>query len=319
LPSGTQIEYILDGQNRRIGKKVNGVLTQGFLYRSQLAPVAELDGTGTIVARFVYGTKLNVPDYMIRGGVTYRIVTDHLGSPRLVVDTATGAIAQRIDYDEFGQILLDSNPGFQPFGFAGGLYDQHTGLTRFGARDYDPFTGRWTSKDPIRFAGGDLNLYGYTLNDPVNFVDPSGQWSPRTKALIKAGSATLGIAAGVAVIASTLPVSGPALALAGALTLYSELEYLKALRDLWRIQSGECTPVDKGPLEDTLGTFFGERGRQIGAGVDTAATAVAAGTSVAGAGKTLAQASQAAGKLPINKAQEGGYGLLSTIGGLLAR
>jgi RHS repeat-associated protein len=173
LPSGTQIEYILDGQNRRIGKKVNGVLNQGFLYRNQLAPVAELDGSGAVVARFVYGTKLNVPDYMVKSSVTYRLLTDHLGSVRLVVDTSTGAITQRLDYDEFGQITLDTTPGFQPFGFAGGLYDQHTKLTRFGARDYDPFTGRWTTKDPIGFEGGP-NLYEYAANSPTTVRDPLG-------------------------------------------------------------------------------------------------------------------------------------------------
>jgi len=65
-------------------------------------------------------------------------------------------------------------PGFQPFGFAGGLYDWDTGLVRFGARDYDAETGRWTSKDPIGFAGGETNLYVYVGNDPVNFVDETG-------------------------------------------------------------------------------------------------------------------------------------------------
>ena len=174
LPDGTLIEYIVDGRNRRIGKKVNGILVQGFLYGDQLNPIAELDGTGSVVARFVYGTKANVPDYMIKGGSTYRIISDHLGSPRLVVDVSTGTVVQRIDYDEFGNVLLDTNPGFQPFGFAGGIYDQHTKLTRFGARDYDPEIGRWTAKDPIRFNAGDTNLYGYTLGDPVNFVDPDG-------------------------------------------------------------------------------------------------------------------------------------------------
>ncbi|MBU1388574.1 MAG: RHS repeat-associated core domain-containing protein, partial [Proteobacteria bacterium] len=59
-------------------------------------------------------------------------------------------------------------------GFAGGLYDADTGLVRFGYRDYDPDTGRWTAKDPIGFSGGDTDLYGYVLNDPVNFVDPEG-------------------------------------------------------------------------------------------------------------------------------------------------
>ena len=61
-----------------------------------------------------------------------------------------------------------------PFGFAGGLYDPLTKLTHFGYREYDSFTGKWTAKDPIGFAGGDSNLYGYVLNDPVNLVDPFG-------------------------------------------------------------------------------------------------------------------------------------------------
>jgi RHS repeat-associated protein len=61
-----------------------------------------------------------------------------------------------------------------PFGFSGGLYDVDTKLTRFGYRDYDAYTGKWTAKDPIGFGGGDSNLYGYVLGDPVNLVDPWG-------------------------------------------------------------------------------------------------------------------------------------------------
>ena len=72
-------------------------------------------------------------------------------------------------------MISDSNPDFTiPFGFAGGLQDSDTGLIRFGYRDYDPATGRWTARDPIGFAGGDTNLYGYVLGDPVNFYDPDG-------------------------------------------------------------------------------------------------------------------------------------------------
>ena len=61
-----------------------------------------------------------------------------------------------------------------PFGFAGGLYDEDTKLVHFGYRVYDPQTGRWLSKDPLLFGGGDSNLYGYVLQDPVNGIDPSG-------------------------------------------------------------------------------------------------------------------------------------------------
>jgi len=174
LPDGRVVGYVVDGQDRRVGKKVDGVLVQGFLYQDQLNPVAELDGSNNVVSRFVYGTKINVPDYVVKGGVTYRIISDHLGSVRLVVDVATGDVVQRIDYDEFGVVLLDTNPGFQPFGFAGGLYDVDTRLVRFGARDYDPDTGRWTAKDPIRLSGGDTNLYVAVRNDPINRIDPAG-------------------------------------------------------------------------------------------------------------------------------------------------
>ncbi len=187
LPGGMTLNYLIDGQNRRVGKKVDGVLTQGFLYQDQLNPIAELDGAGNVVARFVYAEKGNVPSYMVKGGVAYRIISDHLGSPRLIVNSSTGEIVQRMDYDEFGNVINDTNPGFQPFGFAGGIYDLHTQLTRFGARDYDAKTGRWTAKDPISFKGGDTNLYAYVISDPINWVDPKGH---------NAATATAGAAIG---------------------------------------------------------------------------------------------------------------------------
>lgn len=189
LPGDVTIDYVVDGRNRRVGKKVNGELVQGFLYQDQLNPVAELDGSGNVIARFVYADKPHVPAYMIKGGNTYRILSDHLGSPRLVVNVADGSVAQRMNYDAFGNVTEDTNPGFQAFGFAGGLYDQQTGLVRFGARDYDPETGRWTSKDPIKFEGGDTNLYGYVLIDPINLIDPAGlapSWVGPTSAVLGA-------------------------------------------------------------------------------------------------------------------------------------
>jgi len=173
LPSGTKITYVVDAHNRRVGKNVNGVLATGFLYDADQI-VAQLNGGNQLVSQFVYATGSAAPDYMISGGVTYRIFSDELGSPVLVVNSSTGAIAEQIVYDEFGNVLSDSKPGFQPFGFAGGLYDQDTKLLRFGARDYNPSVGRWTAKDPILFTAGDPNLYGYVLSDPVNLTDSTG-------------------------------------------------------------------------------------------------------------------------------------------------
>ncbi|HEV8356850.1 MAG TPA: RHS repeat-associated core domain-containing protein [Gemmatimonadales bacterium] len=178
LPNGTLVEYLVDGQNRRIGKKVNGTLQQAWLWQSQLAPAAELGASGAIVSRFVYATSVNAPDYMVKDGVTYRLVLDHLGSVRLVVNTADGSVVQRLDYDEFGRVTQNTSPGFQPFGYAGGMYDEQTELVRFGLRDYDAATGRWTARDPLGFGGGDSNLYLYVGNDPARLVDPTGAFSP---------------------------------------------------------------------------------------------------------------------------------------------
>ena len=77
--------------------------------------------------------------------------------------------------DSFGVVFQDSLPElFVPVGFAGGLYDADTGLTRFGFRDYDPQIGRFTAKDPLGDTGGDHDVYDYCIDDPVTMNDPSG-------------------------------------------------------------------------------------------------------------------------------------------------
>jgi len=123
--------------------------------------------------RFDYADA-RMPVAMTKGGITYYLTYDQVGSLRVVAD-ASGNVTKRIDYDSFGGILGDTNPGFTiPFSFAGGLHDRDTGLVRFGFRDYDPETGRWTAKDPIGFGGGDVDLYGYCISDPINWADPFG-------------------------------------------------------------------------------------------------------------------------------------------------
>jgi RHS repeat-associated protein len=175
LSAGTTIGYVVDGENRRVGRLVNGTLSEGLLYKDAINVVAQLDGSGNLAARFVFGAKPNVPDYFTSSAGTFRILRDHLGSPRLIVNVSTGGVVEEIDYDEFGNVTSDTSPGLTPFGFAGGLYEPQTGLVRFGARDYDPTSGRWIAKDPVRFDGGN-NLYVYAGSDPINRTDPNGQF-----------------------------------------------------------------------------------------------------------------------------------------------
>lgn len=175
LPTA-MIDYVVDGRGRRVGKKVNGQLVQQWIYGHGLSPLAELDGAGVVKKRFVYGSRPNVPD-MIKtypDGKVYRVFSDQLGSPRMLYDVASSTVAKTMEFDEFG-IRLDTPGGLEiPFGFAGGLYDIDTKLTRFGVRDYDASIGRWVSKDPSLFRGG-INLYLYANDDPSNYVDPDGR------------------------------------------------------------------------------------------------------------------------------------------------
>ena len=92
--------------------------TYAYDYESPLL-TKELDGQGNVVSEFTYTTQNPVPDYLIREGVWYRIITDLMGNPRLVINATTGVVAQAMAYDQFGQVVQDTNPGFQPFGFAG--------------------------------------------------------------------------------------------------------------------------------------------------------------------------------------------------------
>ena len=124
--------------------------------------------------RFEYADG-RLPVAMKSGGTTYFLTYDQVGSLRVVAD-ASANVVELIEYDSFGNIINDTNSTIEvPFGFAGGLYDNDTGLVRFGERDYDSETGRWTAKDPIRFEGKDTNLYGYVLSDPVNRKDINGK------------------------------------------------------------------------------------------------------------------------------------------------
>jgi RHS repeat-associated protein len=149
-------------------------LISRYVWQDQLRLAAELNADGSMKKQFVYADGVNSPEYMIFDGKRYFFVKDHRGSINLVVNVDSGEVVQKMSYSEFGEVIEDTNPGFQPFGFAGGLYDTDTKLVKFGARDYDGKIGRWLSKDPIRFNGGDSNLYGYVLNDPINLIDPLG-------------------------------------------------------------------------------------------------------------------------------------------------
>ncbi|MEM9385498.1 MAG: RHS repeat-associated core domain-containing protein [Pseudomonadota bacterium] len=170
----TSVTYLNDGEGRRVGRLEGATLTEGRLYAGNDRLLARLDGAQSTTQRFVYADKRQVPSLLIDGTDRYKVVSDQIGSVRLVVDIADGSVAQRLDYDPWGAVTLDTNPQFQPFGFAGGTLEADAGLVQFGTRDYDPDTQQWTQRDPSYFSGSAYNLYAYAGADPVNFFDFSG-------------------------------------------------------------------------------------------------------------------------------------------------
>jgi len=167
------VSYRHNALNQRVAKLIDGVVVEKYLWADLTTLLAVYDGSDNLVQRFAYADQ-RMPVSMMMGGEKYYLHYDQVGSLRAISDTSHH-IVKEVTYDTYGKLLTDSNTSFKvPFGFAGGLYDSDTKLTRFGYREYDAFTGKWTAKDPIGFAGGDSNLYGYVLGDPVNWVDLNG-------------------------------------------------------------------------------------------------------------------------------------------------
>ncbi|MCY4730030.1 hypothetical protein KY092_05590 [Natronomonas gomsonensis] len=171
---GSTVTYTNDAHGRLIGRTVSGNTTE-YLYGDpnrpwQLTVARDPDGTRT---RYYYDPSGRLIAFD-RDGTWHYVATDQAGSPRVVAAT-DGTVEKEIVRDSFGAVQNDSAPGFRlHVGFGGGVRDPDTGLVRFGLRDYEPETGRFTARDPILQAGGQYNFYAYAHSDPVNALDRSG-------------------------------------------------------------------------------------------------------------------------------------------------
>ncbi len=176
LPDGSVIAHRHDAADRRVTRLVDDEPVAGWVYGTGASPLLELQADGSVRTRFVYALHPATPDYVIHHDDTLLVVRDHRGTPRMVVDVATGDIMEQMVTDEFGAITSDPSAWtILPLAYRGGMHEPHTGLVRFGARDYDPSIGRFTTRDPILFNGGQANLFLFATGDPVNRHDPSGR------------------------------------------------------------------------------------------------------------------------------------------------
>ncbi len=167
-------EYYYDPFGRRLWKEVGGQRT--YFHYSDEGLVGEYDATGSEIKTYGYkpdSTWTTDPLFMKQGGEYYFYHNDHLGTPMIMTDIS-GNIVWSALYDSFGKAQVNISVVENNLRFPGQYYDSETGLHYNWNRYYEPNTGRYLTTDPIGFFGGDLNLYAYTGNNPVNFRDPWG-------------------------------------------------------------------------------------------------------------------------------------------------
>ena len=171
--TGTVFVFSHDDNGQREEKYHNGEMVEAYVWLDFTRLAGFHDGEHNY--RFAYDADERTPFSMQRDdNAMASLFYDQVGSLRVVADQS-GDVIKEILYDPFGTIIEDTNPGLRiPIGFAGGLHDRDLGFVRFGWRDYDTFTGRFTAPDPMGDGGGDKDWYGYCLGDPVNGVDPLG-------------------------------------------------------------------------------------------------------------------------------------------------
>ena len=192
--------YSFDAQNRLVSATVNGVVTT-FVYdpRNRVVRrttdgtarnltydgwnlIEERDGSGALQQVYVHGAAV---DELLAKITTARVVyyhADALGST-VALTNETGNLVESYTYDAFGTPSIRNGSGLSlpvsgfenRFLFTGRELLSAAGIYDYRNRVYSSSLGRFLQTDPIRFSAGDVNLYRYVGNNPINWTDPLGE------------------------------------------------------------------------------------------------------------------------------------------------
>ena len=209
-PGSVTATFGRDGRNRDVKRAINGVTT--YLIYDGWNLVAEYDAVGVLTTRYIHGPQVDEILAKVTTASTTFLLPDALGSTIAVAD-GSGAVLERVYYsdafgtptfkDASGTTLVGTSTGTQ-FLFTGREWLAALNLYDYRNRTYSAGFGRFAEPDPIGFNAGDVNLYRYVANDPVNSIDPTGtfafavpiiltapEWGPIAGSVAISGLATL--------------------------------------------------------------------------------------------------------------------------------
>jgi len=173
--TGGTLAFKYDGIGRRVQKEFtqnSTSTTTNYLYDG-FNGVADLDQSGSVLARYTMTQRIDEPLAELRSGTTSYYSQDGLGSVTSLT-TASGALGNSYRYDSFGDLTASSGSIVNRFQYTAREFDSETGLYYYRARYYDPVTGRFLSEDPLTFDGDSIDFYEYSTNNPGTVNDPFG-------------------------------------------------------------------------------------------------------------------------------------------------
>ena len=184
------VSYAYDAIGRRIEKNINGEIKR-YIYDNEDI-LMEFNEENAFQKYYVQGMGIDNPLAMLvdnketRNDLedlkAYYYHKDGINSITSLTDK-DGKEVEKYIYNAFGKMTiyderdnkLEESQFDNPYSFTGREHDSETGLHYHRARYYSPDLARWISEDPIEFNSGDMNLYRYTFNSPVNYIDPDGE------------------------------------------------------------------------------------------------------------------------------------------------
>jgi RHS repeat-associated protein len=185
--------YAYDYLGRRISRTIYGApnVTIKYAYDGDRI-IAEYDGSGTLLRKFIYGPGLDEPICLVEvadNNAVYYYHFDGLGSVVALSDM-NSVLVERYTYDVFGRPTIRDANGTEiaesafanPYLFTGRAYDAETGLYYYRARYYDYATARFLQPDPLGYEEG-MNIYAYCADNPLRWADPFGLYGQGTQPL----------------------------------------------------------------------------------------------------------------------------------------